>query len=80
VKQGGTIASTVGTPRGDAARGVTGKGMLSHPDGKRLGLLAQALKAGEVRLPIAKRFTIDEAAKAHQFAESGPGGKVLLTV
>jgi NADPH:quinone reductase-like Zn-dependent oxidoreductase len=80
VKNGGVVASTVGPPPGDSARGVKGKGMQVRPDGKRLAGLANAVKAGEVQLPIAKRFPLAEAAKAHQFAEAGGVGKVLLTV
>jgi len=80
VKNGGVVASTVGPPPGDSARGVMGKGMQARPDGKRLAGLANAVKVGEVQLPIAKRFPLAEAAKAHQFAERGGVGKVLLTV
>jgi NADPH:quinone reductase-like Zn-dependent oxidoreductase len=80
VKNGGIVASTVGPPPGDKARGVIGKGMQSHPDAKRLASLANAFKSGEVQLPIAKRFPLNEAAKAHRFAEGGGVGKVLLTV
>jgi NADPH:quinone reductase-like Zn-dependent oxidoreductase len=80
VKNGGVVASTVGPAPGDKARGIIGKGMQSHPDSKRLASLADAFKAGEVQLPIAKRFPLNEAAKAHQFAEGGGVGKVLLTV
>jgi NADPH:quinone reductase-like Zn-dependent oxidoreductase len=35
---------------------------------------------GDVQLPIAKRFPLQEAAKAHQLAEVGGVGKVLLIV
>jgi NADPH:quinone reductase-like Zn-dependent oxidoreductase len=80
VKSGGVVASTVGPPPGDSARGVNGKGMQTRPDGKRLAGLASAVAAGEVQLPIAKRFPLHEAANAHQFAEGGGVGKVLLTV
>jgi NADPH:quinone reductase-like Zn-dependent oxidoreductase len=80
VRNGGIVASTVGPPAGDKARGVIGKGMQSHPDAKRLASLANAFKSGEVQLPIAKRFPLNEAAKAHRFAEGGGVGKVLLTV
>jgi NADPH:quinone reductase-like Zn-dependent oxidoreductase len=80
VKNGGVVASTVGPPPGDSARGVMGKGMQARPDGKRLAGLANAVKAGEVQVPIAKRFPLAEAAKAHRFAEAGGVGKVLLTV
>jgi NADPH:quinone reductase-like Zn-dependent oxidoreductase len=81
VKNGGVVGSTVGPPPGDAARQVTGKGMQSRPDGKRIVGLAAAVKGGQVQLPIAKRFPLDQAAQAHAFAEKGGVvGKVLLTV
>jgi NADPH:quinone reductase-like Zn-dependent oxidoreductase len=80
VKNGGVVASTVGPAPGDPARSVIGKGMQARPDGKRLAGLARALLNGDVLLPIAKRFPLDQAAQAHQFAEHGGVGKVLLTV
>lgn len=79
VKDGGFIATTAGAPKGDPSRRVVGKGMLTHPDGKRLGELAAAMAQGALELPIVMRFSLDEAASAHQFAERGAGGKVLLT-
>jgi NADPH:quinone reductase-like Zn-dependent oxidoreductase len=57
-----------------------GKGMPTRPDERRLAGLANAVKAGAVQLSIVKRFPLGEAAKAHQFAEGGGVGKVLLTV
>lgn len=80
VKNGGIIASVAGNPAGDAVRKILGKSLLSHPDGKRLLELANAVKAGSVTLTIAKKFPLDQAAQAHQFAEHGGVGKVLLTV
>ncbi len=80
VKNGGVVASTVGPPPGDSTRAVIGKGMQTRADGKRLAGLAKALVNGEVLLPIAKRFPLDQAAQAHQFAEHGGVGKVLLTL
>jgi NADPH:quinone reductase-like Zn-dependent oxidoreductase len=80
VKNGGVIASIAGNAAGDKTRNVTGKNVLAHPDGKRLLEMANALRAGEVKLPIAKRFPLDQAAQAHQFAEHGGVGKVLLTM
>jgi NADPH:quinone reductase-like Zn-dependent oxidoreductase len=80
VRDGGLIVSTVGQPPADPTRTLRVKGMLVHPDGKRLAALARAVADGEVKLPIARRFPMEQAAQAHQFAEAGPGGKVLLTV
>jgi NADPH:quinone reductase-like Zn-dependent oxidoreductase len=80
VRNGGVIASVVGPPPADKERGVIGKGMLTHTDSKRLAALAEAVKAGKLRLPIAKRFSLAEAASAQRLAEAGGISKVLLKV
>jgi NADPH:quinone reductase-like Zn-dependent oxidoreductase len=80
VRNGGVVASTVGPPPGDKERGVIGKGMQTHADSKRLAALAEAVKAGKLRLPIAKRFSLADAASAHRLAEAGGISKVLLKV
>jgi NADPH:quinone reductase-like Zn-dependent oxidoreductase len=80
VKNGGVIASVVGPPPVDKDRGVIGKAMLAHTDSKRLAALAEAVKAGKLRLPIAKRFSLAEAASAQRLAEAGGISKVLLKV
>jgi len=80
VRNGGVIASTVGPPPGDQERGVIGKGMQTHADSKRLAGLAEAVMAGKLKLPIAKRFPLAEAASAQRLAEAGGISKVLLRV
>jgi NADPH:quinone reductase-like Zn-dependent oxidoreductase len=79
VKPGGTIGSIVGEPAGAKERGLVVRAMLAHPDAKRLAELAGAVAAGKLVIPIAKRFPLREAAAAHKLAESGAGGKVVLT-
>jgi NADPH:quinone reductase-like Zn-dependent oxidoreductase len=80
VRNGGVIASTVGPPPGDQERGVVGKGMQAHVDSKRLAGLAEAVMAGKLKLPIAKRVPLAEAASAQRLAEAGGISKVLLRV
>ena len=80
VRNGGVVASVVGQPPADTERGVIGKAMLTHTDSKRLAALAEAVKAGKLRLPIAKRFSLAEAASAQRLAEAGGISKVLLKV
>ena len=53
---------------------------VTHVDSKRLAGLAEAVKAGKFRLPVAKRFPLAEAASAQRLAEAGGIGKVLLKV
>jgi NADPH:quinone reductase-like Zn-dependent oxidoreductase len=80
VRNGGLVVSTVGPPPGDQERGVIGKGMQAHMDSKRLAELAEAVKAGELKLPVARKFPLAEAANAQRLAEAGAIGKILLKV
>jgi NADPH:quinone reductase-like Zn-dependent oxidoreductase len=79
VKSGGTVGSVVGEPQGAKERGLIARGMLAHSDARRLAELARAVAAGELIIPIARRFPLAEARAAQAFAEKGPGGKVILT-
>jgi NADPH:quinone reductase-like Zn-dependent oxidoreductase len=76
---GGTIGSVVGEPPGAREHGLTVKSILTHSDRNRLAALARAVADGKLVIPIARRFPLAQAAEAHRFAESGAGGKVLLT-
>jgi len=78
VKVGGKIGSVLGEPAGAKERGLAVKGILAHDDARRLGELAQAVAEGRLIIPIARRFPLAEAAAAHELAEKGAGGKVLL--
>jgi NADPH:quinone reductase-like Zn-dependent oxidoreductase len=46
----------------------------------RLAGLVEAVQAGRLRLPIAERFSLAEAASAQRLAEAGGISKVLLRV
>jgi len=78
VKRGGVVGSVVGEPAGAKERGLTVRAMLTHPDAKRLGELAEAAVRGELRIPISKRFPLAQAREAHRLAERGGVGKVLI--
>jgi NADPH:quinone reductase-like Zn-dependent oxidoreductase len=80
LKSGGRVGSVVGEPRGAKERGLTVRTMLTHPDPKRLAELARAAAEGKLVIPIAKRLPLERAGEAHKLAESGAGGKVVLTV
>jgi NADPH:quinone reductase-like Zn-dependent oxidoreductase len=79
VKPGGRVGSTVGETPGAKERGLSPRPLESHPDSKRLGELADAVAAGTLVIPIAKRLPMGEAAEGQRLAEQGAGGKVLLT-
>jgi NADPH:quinone reductase-like Zn-dependent oxidoreductase len=75
---GGKIGSVVGPPAGAKERGFVVRAFMAHDDSKRLGELAQAVADGKLVIPIAKRFPLAEARAAHELAEKGADGKVLL--
>jgi NADPH:quinone reductase-like Zn-dependent oxidoreductase len=79
LKAGGTVGSIVGEPPGAKERGFVVRGIHTHSDSKRLAALAQAVAAGKLVVPIAKRFPLAQAGAAQAFAEKGAAGKVLLT-
>lgn len=79
VRKGGTVGSVLGQPAGVKERGLTGRGHLTHPDGKRLAELAQAVAAGQLVIPIAERMPLEQVREAQTLAERGAaGGKVVL--
>jgi NADPH:quinone reductase-like Zn-dependent oxidoreductase len=80
VKRGGTVGSVLGETAGAKERGLVVHAFSTHPDPKRLGELARAVAVGKLVFPIAKRFSLDQIREAQQFAEKGPGGKVLLRI
>jgi NADPH:quinone reductase-like Zn-dependent oxidoreductase len=75
---GGKIGSVVGPPAGAKERGFVVRALFTHDDSKRLAELAQAVADGKLSIPIAKRFPLAEARAAHELAEKGADGKVLL--
>ncbi len=78
IKSGGSIGSVVGEPKGAKERGLSVVSFMAHPDSARLEVVARAVAAGELAIPVAKRFPLEEAAAAHQLAERGGIGKLLL--
>jgi NADPH:quinone reductase-like Zn-dependent oxidoreductase len=80
LKPGARIGSVVGEPAGAKERGFAVHGFMAKPDSKRLGELIADVAAGELVIPISKRFPLAEAAQAQALAEKGGVGKVLLVV
>jgi NADPH:quinone reductase-like Zn-dependent oxidoreductase len=79
LKAGGTVGSVVGEPKGARERGLIVRAIMAHADARRLAQLAGAVADGKLVIPIARRFPLAEAGQAQKLAESGGGGKVLLT-
>lgn len=80
VRRGGTIGSTLGKPPGAEERGLVVRAIFTHPDPVRLAALGRAVAERRLVLPIARRFSLSQVRAAHQFAERGAGGKVILVV
>jgi NADPH:quinone reductase-like Zn-dependent oxidoreductase len=80
VKAGGTVASVLGEPPGAKERGLAVRAHLAHPDSKRLAALAQAVAAGKLSIPIARRMPLTQIREAQALAERGAGGKIVLCI
>jgi NADPH:quinone reductase-like Zn-dependent oxidoreductase len=79
VAPGGAFASVVGPPT-DSKRypKVRVEAFGSHPDAASMHALAEDIVKGKFNIPIDRKFSLAEAAKAHAEGEKGGVGKVLL--
>jgi len=80
VRRGGIVATVLGKPAGADERGLVVHAIMTHPDSARLAALAQAVADRKLVIPIVRRFSLSEIRAAHQAAERGAGGKVLLVL
>lgn len=78
LKAKGSIGSVVGEPKGAKDRGFTVHAFMAQPDRAGLEKVARAVARGELSIPIAKRFALEDIAQAHELAERGGVGKILL--
>jgi NADPH:quinone reductase-like Zn-dependent oxidoreductase len=78
VRRGGVIASVVGEPAGARDRGIEARHVWAHPDSERLAALVRAVGDRALVIPIAKRYSLAQIREAHQAAQMGAGGKVLV--
>jgi NADPH:quinone reductase-like Zn-dependent oxidoreductase len=79
VKKNGTFASVTGVP--DNAKdypSVHCVAFVSKQDPKTLLYMANAVKDGKLKIPIAKKLPLKDACQGHTMVEKGAGGKVLL--
>lgn len=80
MKSGGVFGCVAGEPAGGKAAGIEVRSLFAHPDSKRLAQLVNAVDAGELVIPVEKRFPLAQFREATQLAEKGGVGKVLLTL
>jgi NADPH:quinone reductase-like Zn-dependent oxidoreductase len=79
LKPGARIGSVVGEPAHAKERGFAVRAFMARPDAARLAQLVADVAAGELVIPIAGRFPMEEVVEAQRMAEKGGVGKVLLT-
>ncbi len=79
IRSNGVLATVLGKPRSAEGRDVQVHEVWARPDAKRLEELAQDIERREFTIPIGKRFKLAEIRQAHEIAEKGGVGKVLLT-
>jgi NADPH:quinone reductase-like Zn-dependent oxidoreductase len=81
VKPGGVFASVLGTPQ-NAEKYPSVKVVPFHstPNVKVLQFMAEAVRDGNLRIPISRKFPLSDAAEAQAVAEKGASGKILLMV
>jgi NADPH:quinone reductase-like Zn-dependent oxidoreductase len=79
IRKNGVLATVVGKPNSADGRDLQVQEVWATNDAPRLEQLAKEIANGEFAIPIAKRFTLAEIRKAHELAEKGAAGKVLLT-
>jgi NADPH:quinone reductase-like Zn-dependent oxidoreductase len=81
VKPGGTFATVLRAPRNAAQYpGVKIAAVQCVPNAAELLLVGQAVAAGRLKIPIAARFPLEQASRAHQAVEGHAVGKILLVV
>jgi NADPH:quinone reductase-like Zn-dependent oxidoreductase len=79
VKPGGVFASVLGPPQNAGQYpGVKVVPVIVGPDTKRLLHMVNAIQAGSLKIPIAQKLPLREAAKGHAVVANGVAGKVLL--
>jgi NADPH:quinone reductase-like Zn-dependent oxidoreductase len=81
LKDGGTYASTIGPPKETPGRSIKVEAFMAQPDASRLYTLAGEVARGQLIIPIAATYPLEEIQAATRKAEQGgAGGKIVLKV
>lgn len=78
LKKSGRLASVVGKSSAAEKAGIDVRFVWSTPDAKRLFELAEDVRDGKFKIPIARRFTLSEIREAQRVAQGGVEGKIAL--
>jgi NADPH:quinone reductase-like Zn-dependent oxidoreductase len=77
VREGGTVGAPV--PRPDGLREDIHYTRISHQDDAlALRKVAEAAGRGEITIPIAQIFPLEDLAEAHRALARGPRGKIVI--
>jgi NADPH:quinone reductase-like Zn-dependent oxidoreductase len=79
IRKNGILATVVGKPNSADGYDIQVHEVWSEPDAKRLQQLAAEVATGALTIPIYKRLKLAEIRQAHELAEKGATGKVVLT-
>src|SRR2546421_3171591 len=79
LKLGGVLGSVLGTPKEAEGKHIRVEAFMATPDASLLRQMADAVRDGNLIIPIARRMRLSEAGEAQALAEKGSlGGKILL--
>ena len=78
LKKSGRLASVLGQPEAAKKAGVNVNAVFAQPDPNRLYKLAEDVRDGRLKIPIAKRMRLSEIREAQAEAEKGINGKIAI--
>jgi NADPH:quinone reductase-like Zn-dependent oxidoreductase len=79
LKSGAVLGSVLGTPKEAEGKNIRVEAFMATPDASLLRQMADAVRDGNLVIPIARRMRLSEAGEAQTLAEKGSlGGKILL--
>ena len=79
LKPGGTLGSVLGKPKAAEGKNIRVQAVQSHSDASLLRTLAEAVGRGALVIPVAREFSLREAAEAQTLSEHGSiNGKIVL--
>jgi NADPH:quinone reductase-like Zn-dependent oxidoreductase len=78
IRDGGTLASVVGSPPEAKARNIRIAAILTQPDPARLRQLADDVVRRRFELPVGRVLKLAEIQEAHRLAEKGGSGKLVI--
>lgn len=79
IRKNGILATVVGRPKSADGRDVRVHEVYAKQDALRLKQLAEEFARGEFKIPIARRMKLADIRQAHELAEKGVAGKILIT-